>query len=158
MALIYKKNQINRKKVWTVWPPEYNCPLSTANYCDTRLPGAITMDRQYSKHGHTWTPKLWPDYGQYGRKYGQWALCQPNVFLYGIFKRSKTSGTSGTSGTVEYRIHNLLPFIAIQSSCRRLELTDNILICPTSTKTSGTKSRTSGTAKWLIRINIPCWA
>ena len=24
--------------------------------------------------GHSWTSKLWPDYGQYGRKYGRQAL------------------------------------------------------------------------------------
>ena len=73
----FQKNQINRKKVWTVWtvwtvwPPECNCPLSTANYRDTRPLSVIRTDRQYSKHGHTWTSKVWPEYGQYGRKYGR---------------------------------------------------------------------------------------
>ncbi len=91
-----------------------------------KAPAASWSGQTISNVWPTSTQKKWATSGPEAGQVGQQAHCQPNVFLYGIFKRSKTSGTSGTSGTVEYRIHNLLPFIAIQGFYRRLEWTNNI--------------------------------
>ena len=150
--MIYKKNQINRKKVWTLWPlwpPECSCPLlrpfiAIQDSCRRSKWTGNTYSRPYldpQGMARVWPPECNCPLFTANRTYSIWYDFQEKQ------NRSKTSGTSGTSGTVEYRIHNLLPFIAIQGFYRKLELTDNIWICPTSTKTSGTKSRTSGTAK-----------